>query len=78
MAASIEVGLIFERKLYDRMTFESGGYREGGAADAAQNIYGECRQAGENGLRISDLGLREGVPLRRHEFLWEMYTGEEK
>jgi hypothetical protein len=22
------------------------GYREGGAADAAQNIYGECRQAG--------------------------------
>jgi len=37
-------------------------YREGGAADAAQNIYGECRQAGKNnGVRDAGSGVREGV-----------------
>ena len=30
----------------------------------------------EFGLRIWDFGLREGVPLMRHKYLWGMCPGE--
>jgi hypothetical protein len=32
-------------------------------------------ESGMIGLGIGDFGLREGMPLMRHEYIWGMYTG---
>ena len=40
----------------------------------AANIDGECAQVLKK--RGAGSGVREGVPLMRHEYIWGMYTDE--
>jgi len=44
----------------------------------AANIDGECAQVLKKtgcGVRGAGCGVREGVPLMRHEYIWGMCTG---
>ena len=53
-------------------------YREGVGTDVPTIFLWEMGQTGKNGVRGAGCGVREGVPLVRHEYVWGLYTGEGK
>ncbi len=53
-------------------------YREGVGTDVPTIFLWEMGQTGKNGVRGAGCGVREGVPLVRHEYVWGMCAGEGK